>query len=317
MPAPKKAPGTIIQFGSGHPGEEGSAAFEAKLFEELGLKDPNVLFFPFHSMPPDSGDLALFKQIYGRFTKGWIRGVQLHPPRWPDNTAQIYDWLEGADVVVLGSGFPQPFIRLMRRLGLPARLRQMHRRGVHFLGYSAGSLALSEGYFLPFTGEDLLIQLDLLDHISLGDERRMQLEAEMRSCLKRDDAEEFLDRIRARVEAKQDLDAEQKSFLDDALWMEQAWGFGMTPGITACPHYGERFQYRAIHLRHLGKLFPDFTHVGIPNACALVSRFETGEDGPTRAVTFRGHNHRRAAGWIKGPGDITPIAAGEPVPFDP
>lgn len=272
-----------------------------------------MLFFPFHSMPPESGDLALFQRIYGPHTKGWIRSVQLHPPKWPSNTAEIFDQLEEADVVVMGSGFPQPFIQLMRRMGLPPRLRSLHRRGTHFLGYSAGSLALGEGYYLPFVGEDLLTQLSLLDHISMPEAKRRAAEEDLRRCVPRDDAEEFIDGLRARLEGEQELDDDQKSFLETPLWMERADGFGLTPGLTACPHYGEQFQYRKVHLEHLGRMFPGLLHVGIPNACALVTRFT--EDG-VASLTFRGKNHRRTPHWVRGDGDPTVMEDGVEIPLE-
>ncbi len=303
-------PGHVIQFGSGHPGEEGSAFFEADLFDSLQLGDVNVLFFPFHHMPPETGDMALFKRIYGSMTKGWIRSVQLMPPRWPQNSAEIFEWLEEAHVVVLGSGFPEPFIHLMKRMGLPQRFRVLHERGIHFLGYSAGSLALSVGYYLPFVGEDLLTQLSLLDHISMPESRRAEMERELRGCLEREDAEEFVEGIRARLAAEQELDEEQQAFMEEALWMEQAEGFALTPGITANPHYGEQFQYREIHLRHLSKMLPNLTHVGIPNGTALVS--STSPQGK-RTVTFRGLNHRRKAAWIDGTGELRYLTDGDRV----
>lgn len=311
MGRPSRPPGSIVQFGSGHPGEEGSAAFEAALFEELGLENPNILFFPFHRMPPNSGDLALFRQIYGGQTKGWIRSVQLEPPRWPIHTAEIFSWLDEADLVVLGSGFPEPFSRLMFRLGMPQKLRQMHQKGVHFLGYSAGSLTISEGYYLPFTGEDLLIQLGLLDHISMDDEKRQEMEDSMMSCLEREDAREFVEGVRAKLEAHQELKDEELAFYESPLWMESAKGFGLTPGLTANPHYGEQFQYRKIHLRHLAELYPDLVHVGIPNRCALVSRYQ--EDG-TRTVTFRGFNPRREAHFTHPEEGLQPIQDGFVLP---
>lgn len=304
------APGAVVQFGSGHPGEEGSGAFEAHLFEELSLEDPNIVFFPFHNMPPDSGDLALFKRIYGPMTKGWIRPIQLAPPRWPINTAEIFTLVEEAHVVVLGSGFPEPFSRLMFRLGLPQRLRSLNRRGVHFLGYSAGSLTLGEGYYLPFTGEDLLTQLDLLDHISMPDPKRTEMEDQLMSAVERDDARVFVEGVRARLEGEQSLDPEQRKFLEAPLWMEQARGFGLTPGMTVNPHYGERFQYREIHLRHLADMFPELLHVGVPNGCAVVSR------GPEnqREVIFRGRNPRRTAHYKRGVDPVVPLTDGDPVP---
>lgn len=304
-------PGVILQFGSGHPGEEGSSEFEANLFREMGFEDPNILFFPFHSMPPGTGDLARFERIYGGLTKGWIRSIQLEPPRWPINTAEIFTLLEEANLVVLGSGFPEPFSRLMFRLGLPQRFRTMHRRGVHFMGYSAGTLTLSEGFYLPFTGEDLLIQLDMLDHISMPDPKRAEMEDQMISVVERDDARAFVEEVRARLEGEQELNEEQQEFMNEPLWMEQARGFGLTPGITANPHFGEKIQYREIHLHHLAKLFPDFLHVGIPNACALVTRYRGGK----REVGFRGTNPRRRAAYKRGSEDLVPLSDGDPVPI--
>jgi hypothetical protein len=306
----KKIPGTVIQYGSGHPGEEGSAQFERELFQELNLKDPNVLFFPFHSMPPHSGDMARFERIYGDLTNGWIRSIQLEPPRWPINTAEIFTLLEEAQVVVLGSGFPEPFSRLMFRLGLPQRLRAMQRKGVHFLGYSAGTLTLSEGYYLPFTGQDLIIQLDMLDHISMPDPKRIEMEDQMISVLDRKDARSFVEGVRAFQDADQELDKEQKSFLNEPLWMEQAKGFCLTPGLTANPHFGEPIQYREIHLRHLSQIFPDLLHVGIPNACALVSSTQSEK----KKVTFRGHNPRRQAAYKKGNAELVPLQDGDLLP---
>lgn len=303
-------PGVVIQFGSGHPGEAGSARFEAALFEELELKDPNVLFFPFHSMPPDSGDLALFKQIYGEQTDGWIRSIQLEPPRWPVNSAEIFTLIEEADVIVMGSGFPEPFSRLMFRLGLPQRFRQLHKKGTHFFGYSAGTLTLSEGYYLPFTGEDLLIQLGLLDHISMPDAKRAEMEESMLAVVERDDARGFVEAIRAANDARQELSDEQAEFVQSFLWMEQARGFGLTPGITVNPHYGEQFQYRRIHLKHLSNMFPQFLHVGVPNGTALVSKGPAG----SRDVTFRGRNPIRQAHYKRGDGELVEMHDGDEVP---
>jgi hypothetical protein len=109
------------------------------------------------------------------------------------------------------------------------------------------------------------------------------------------------------MDAQQELDEEQKKFMEAPLWMEQAKGFQMTPGLTACPHYGEQFQYREIHLKHLASMFPDLTHVGLPNGTALVSR------GPaeSREVKFRGHNPRRQAAWRKGEAELVPLHDGD------
>lgn len=306
-----KTPGVVIQFGSGHPGEEGSSQFEANLFKECGFEDPNILFFPFHSMPPGTGDLARFERIYGDLTKGWIRSIQLEPPRWPINSAEIFTLLEEAQIVVLGSGFPEPFSRLMFRLGLPQRFRTMHRRGVHFMGYSAGTLTLSEGFYLPFTGEDLLVQLDMLDHISMPDDRRTEMEDQMMSVLDREDARSFIEGVRARIEGEQDLDEEQQGFLEETLWMEQAKGFGITPGLTANPHYGEQFHYREIHLNHLSKLFPALLHVGVPNACALVTRYQ----GEERTITMRGKNGRRMPSCKRGDEPVLHLRDGDVLPM--
>jgi hypothetical protein len=50
---------------------------------------------------------------------------------------------------------------------------------------------------MPFTGEDLLIQLDLLDHISMPEARRMQMERELCAVLDRDDPLTFIEAVRA------------------------------------------------------------------------------------------------------------------------
>lgn len=304
-----KDPGAIIQFGSGHPGEEGSGHFESVLFDELGMENPNILFIPFHSMPPDSGDMARFQQLQGAKTSGWIKCVQLEPPRWPINTAEIFTLIEEAQLIVMGSGFPEPFSRLMFRIGLPQRLRKLQQRGVHFMGYSAGSLTLSEGYYLPFTGEDLLIQLSLLDHISMPDAKRTEMEDQMMAPIEREDAREFVDALRAKLDAKQELDDDQRTFMEEPLWMEQAKGFQMTPGLTANPHYGEQFQYREVHLKHLASMYPHLTHVGLPNGTALVSRGPEGQ----REIKFRGHNPRRQAAWRKGDGDLVHLHDGDTI----
>lgn len=309
--ASRVEPGAVIQFGSGHPGEEGSGRFEAKLFGELDLDDPNVLFLPFHHMPPRAGDLALFKRIYGAQTRGWIRSFQLLPPRWPQNAAELFSLVEDAQVIVLGSGFPEPFIELLRRLGLHERFKTLHARGTHFIGYSAGTLSLSEGYYLPFTGEDLLHQLDLLDQVSIDDEQREDLQRQMASALERPDAKSFIESIRAARMEDEELDEDQREFLAKTLWMEQARGFKLTPGLTVNPHFGETFQYRAVHLEILGELFPDWVHVGVPNGCALVTRHLDGE----RLVTFRGRNPRRRAGYRVGTGRFVELGDGDPIPY--
>ncbi|MBI2565575.1 MAG: hypothetical protein HYV63_00900 [Candidatus Schekmanbacteria bacterium] len=309
---PATDPGTIIQFGSGHPGEDGSAAFEAALLAALEPAVRNVLFFPFHAMPPDSGDLARFTRIHGARIPGWIRCAQLRPPELPDNLAEILAWLHEADLIVLGSGFPEPYIDVIRRLEQPPDLlRQLHLAGKHFVGYSAGTLAIGEGYFRPFTGRDLLLQLDLLDHISLAQPTRDELEATMRGLLKRDDAQEFLDALRARLEAEEPLTAEQDTFLAARHWMEQSAGFRLNPGITGNPHFGGRFHYLECHLRILGELFPDYLHVGLPNACALVTR----HDGGSRRLTFRAARTRLDGMYLKGGEEPVALRDGDLLPL--
>lgn len=309
----KSTPGLVIQFGSGHPGEENSAGFEASLFEEHRLGEGNIVFFPFHNMPPHSGDLALFERLHAQQTRGWIYGIQLRPPRRPPNLEEIKTRVEDASLIVLGSGFPEPYIHLLRRLGFAEIFRTLHQRGAHFMGYSAGTVALSEGYFRPFNGRDLLLQLDLLDHISLSDEQRDELEGTLKRNLKREDAEEYIDAVRARVEADEALTDEDEDFLEQSLWMEQAAGFRLAPGLTANPHYGSRLHYVESHLRMLGQMFPDWLHVGIPNGCALVTRH--GTDGSGRQTLFRGRNARFEGGCVSGRRALLTLENGSPLPL--
>ena len=306
-------PGTIIQLGSGHPGEDGSHDFERALLKDIVGNASRILFFPFHPMPPHSGDMARFEQIHFRGRPGIgdvVEGIQLRPPSIPEALAELGEKIRSASVIVLGSGFPEPYIRLFRRTGLDRALREAHAAGTAIIGYSAGTLAISEGYYRPFTGRDLLVQLDLLDHISLHDRQRREIEQSLRRALKRPDAEAYIDALRSRIEGDLPLTPDDHVFLDNMLWMESAEGFRLNPGLTVNPHFGSRLHYALDHLILLGTIKPDWIHVGLPNGCAVVTRWEAGM--PRRC--FRGHHPAHEAYMLRDGTSPVRLSEGDRIP---
>src|SRR5262245_47741095 len=292
--------GTIVQFGSGKPGEEGSERFERALFDELDLSDPSIVFIPFHELPSQENDWIRFEAIYRPMTRGSIELLELVPFSPQRDLARIERKLREAGVVVLGSGLVEPYMAALVLSGLDRRLESLHHSGTVLVGYSAGTIALGAEFRHYESGGEML---EIFEEVLATELKEMPLdEAVSVFCSAFAQApapERLLEMIlRRRAEGAQALGSEP--FVHELLATSYCPGLGLVPTAAMYPHFGERHQCTLAVLERLSTDHPETLHIGLPNATALVTTF--GPNGPRMAA--RGANPRHRVTWIDSAGAV-------------
>jgi peptidase E len=292
--------GTIVQFGSGRPGEEDSESFEQELFEELALTEADLVFIPFHELPSGQNDWTRFKAIYGPLTSGSIELVELAPFAPQREVRRIEARLRAARVIVLGSGLVEPYMAALVLSGLDRTLAQLHSAGAVLFGYSAGALALGAEFRHLQTGGELLESLEELLAAELRDTPpEAAAEAFCSMFAEAPPPRRLLEMLRRRrLLGPEALAAEP--FLTEVQARSYCPGLDLVPGVAAYPHFEERHQCSLPILKRLYADHPETRHVGLPNATALVTRF--GPKGPQ--IVVRGRHPRHRVTWIEPSGAV-------------
>lgn len=300
--------GTIVQYGSGRPGEEGSDAFERAVFLGLGLQNPSIAFLPFHPLGPGENDWTRFLDIHRRLTTGAIELIQLVPFQAQPDPRDLEKQLSSSRVIVLGSGLVEPYIVSIALSGLDRLFSQLHRSGTVFIGYSAGTLVLGSEFRHYQTGGEIL---EILEELLEADLKDMPLEDAVQAFCEAFSPAPSAERLIDLVRRKRDgLDPDESDpFLTEVQAKTYCPGLNMVPGVAAYPHYGAPFQCTLPILQRLHAEHPETLHIGLPNATALISTFE-----PTRRMTVRGPQQHRPVQWIDARGLLRSSFNGAEIP---
>lgn len=133
--------GKIIALGGGELREGATRAIDARIVELTGKARPRALF-----IPTASGDaenyVETFHAQYGDQLGCETDTLYLLAKRpAPDVIAEK---IEAADLIYVGGGNTLRMMKLWRRLGVDALLRQAHARGTVLSGISAGAICWFE-----------------------------------------------------------------------------------------------------------------------------------------------------------------------------
>jgi dipeptidase E len=129
--------GKIVALGGGELREGATRAIDARIVELSGRAHPKALF-----IPTASGDAENYAEIF-RVQFGEALGCEtdtlylLNKRPAPDEIAAK---IQAADVIYVGGGNTLRMMKLWRKLGVDALLRQAHARGTVLSGISAGAI---------------------------------------------------------------------------------------------------------------------------------------------------------------------------------
>ncbi|MEK7484678.1 MAG: Type 1 glutamine amidotransferase-like domain-containing protein [Planctomycetota bacterium] len=298
-----------IQWGSGKPGENGSATIERNLFEKLAFRNPQIVFVPFHGIVGPENDWTRFLQIYQPLTQKKIKLVELNPGRPPKDVKKFYDLFEDADLIVLGSGIVEPYMELLHLLHFGKRLLSWQKQGKILYGYSAGTIALGEIYIHYFLGQEILM------HLFLAEQNSAQMAKALRSELREYVDEETMTEMDTLVQEMKTKGMDipiRSSFRKKNLGMMKAPTFQLVPKVVVLPHYGEYFLCTEDHLRTMTKRHPQWINIGIPNGMALIHRIENG----ILTTEVFGHNPRVPVTMIGKNSEVLHFRDGEKIPIE-
>lgn len=129
--------GKIVALGGGELREGATRAIDARIVELSGKARPNALF-----IPTASGDAAnyveTFEAQFGEALGCQTDTLYLLSQRPTPN--EIAAKIAAADLIYVGGGNTLRMMKLWRRLGVDALLRQAHARGTVLSGISAGAI---------------------------------------------------------------------------------------------------------------------------------------------------------------------------------
>src|SRR5690606_35502580 len=127
--------GKIIALGGGELRKGATLAIEARIVELTGKARPRALFIPTASGGPENY-VETFHAQYGD-QLGCETDTLYLPAKRPAPDV-IAEKIEAADLNYVGGGNTLRMMKLWRRLGVDALLRQAHARGTVLSGISAG-----------------------------------------------------------------------------------------------------------------------------------------------------------------------------------
>lgn len=131
----------IIAIGGGEIGRPGTKIETLKIDRELlrlsGKKNPKLLFIPTASND-SPGYVAVAEKYFGKKLGCTVETLLLW--RGKQSKSQIEKKILSADIVYVGGGNTSKMIRLWKKLGVDAMLKNAAQRGVILSGVSAGAV---------------------------------------------------------------------------------------------------------------------------------------------------------------------------------
>lgn len=272
----------IIQFGSGKPGEMGTEKTEQEVFARLGLKNPLVGFLPFHRLVKEEtgNDWRLFRKIMEPLSTVRPLLFELHLRK---DIIRLKEKLHRLDVLVLGAGYVEPYLRAIVTNGLLPMIQDFFRQGGVLIGYSAGSCALAS-VNVNAVSWDRIFDIYTEMVMTKAPRRRIYKQMALSLCTSenRNEVQKLLE----------DIDKGQSEWNNSLLCREVPQVFfgralNFVGASALYPHYREHAMGMPWHLEAASRLRTDIKHVGIPNGICL---FHTCSDGLIKSSEFIGQH---------------------------
>jgi hypothetical protein len=273
----------IVQMGSGKPAELGTHQTEFQVFEKLGLKNPQIVFAPFHHLDQNNpeNDWELFRAIYTHLTQKPIRLLEFHKEPSIKGLQKI---LETADLLVLGSGVCEPYLGFLRKNNLDRFIIKLFRqKHISLMGYSAGTISLSHAYIHNLFYEEVFHYWKMAQHSGTPREELDEMFNSMLQDAKPEDRETL-----RRVLMADAFDKIPHQFSGKVFQSQKMPALGLIPEQVILPHYSQSPYATAKHLQASARQFPWLKHYGLPNGVAF---FHTFEDGGHLSTHVIGKNH--------------------------
>jgi len=269
----------IVQMGSGKPAELGTQQTEFQVFEKLGLKNPQIVFAPFHHLDLNNpgNDWELFRAIYTPLTQKPIRLLEFHKEPSIKGLQKV---LESADLLVLGSGVCEPYLGFLRKNNLDRFITKLFRqKHICMMGYSAGTISMSHAYIHNLFYEEVFHYWKMAQHSGTPQE---ELD-EMFNSILMDARQEDRETLR-KVLASDAFDKIPHQFQGKVFQSQKMPALALMPEQVILPHYLQSPYAMSRHLKASARQFPWLKHYGLPNGVALFHTFEDGGHVSTHVV---------------------------------
>lgn len=256
----------VIQSGSGKPGEMGTEQTEAKIIEKIGKKDLKIGFAPFHHLSHEQhNDWTIFQDIVQPLTTEDLTLVEFHKET---DMKALREKILKFDLFVLGSGVCEPYFEFFEKNNLHDVFREYFALGKHFMGYSAGSIALGAKYIhTMFFREVFLHWNHVKDH--MNDDQLKDLKDEMMAdCPNKFKSE--LDKALTRVT----IDIDVHSLTPVPFQVVGMNALNFVTNTSMLPHFNEAMHATTTHMLTAARDYPKIKHYGVPNGAALFHTFE-------------------------------------------
>jgi hypothetical protein len=261
----------VVQLGSGKPGELGTEETEYAVFDKIGLKNPKITFIPFHVLNhQESNDYTEFVRLVSKVTNVRPYLVELDKSR---SLKHLEEVIMNSDLVVLGSGLCEPYLRKMYREQLDWLLKNFFKKGGSLIGYSAGSIALNGYYVHVVLYYELFLQWQMMTRQGLPGDLLKEHRASLLSFVD-PEFEEEAERVLKAVEQGEKCSSHIFHEIFEIIRMP---GLGFLPELALLPHYKESPHATDMHLIYASRAYPKLHHFGVPNGVALFHTFQGGK----------------------------------------
>jgi hypothetical protein len=260
----------IALFGSGQPGEKGTDAAELHLLSLLENNHLRFGYIPFHILS-DGPENDYYK------LSAILKKAGFHPPlliefeqiKSPEELAALID---GLDIIVLGSGFCEPYLNLIFYMKLDKVLRSFLDSGGSFIGYSAGSIALSEYYVHVVFFSDLFKNFVYISEQNDSPEQSGQYLQALFAMLPQSCREESEQIMQDLLMGKWP----NSPLMNEIFEVFRIPALGFVPGVSVLPHFHEAPYSTIRHIEYAAKTYNDIKHFGLPNGVCLLNSFQKG-----------------------------------------